>query len=66
MWVALTSIKPTAIINSAVPVFFDFPPTLDHYIEVFDRFRFGRAMLNSFITVGISTIIVMVIALPAA
>jgi len=66
IWVALTSIKPTAIINSSVPVFFDFPLTLDHYIEVFDRFRFGRAMLNSFITVGVSTVIVMIVALPAA
>ena len=66
MWVVLTSVKPTNIINSAVPIFFDFAPTLDHYVEVFERFRFGRSMLNSFVTVGVSTLIVMIIALPAA
>ena len=66
MWVVLTSVKPTNIINSAVPIFFDFDPTLDHYVEVFERFRFGRSMINSFVTVGVSTVIVMIIALPAA
>ena len=66
MWVMLTSIKPTNIINSAVPVFLDFNPTFDHYVEVYERFRFGRAMTNSFITVGVSTLIVMIVALPAA
>ncbi|MFT7458345.1 MAG: multiple sugar transport system permease protein [Planctomycetota bacterium] len=66
IWVVLTSIKPTNVINSAVPTFFNFNPTWDHYIEIFGRFRFGRAMFNSVVTVGVSTIIVMVIALPAA
>ena len=66
IWVALTSIKPTTVINAAVPTFFAFDPTVDHYIEVFERFRFGRAIVNSFITVGISTLIVMILALPAA
>ena len=61
MWVVLTSVKPTNIINSAVPIFFDFDPTLDHYVEVFERFRFGRSMINSFVTVGVSTVIVMII-----
>ena len=66
MWVALTSIKPTTVINSAVPTFVAFEPTSEHYVEIFDRFKFDRAIYNSLVTVGVSTLIVMVLALPAA
>ncbi len=66
MWVALTSIKPTKDINAPEPTFYSFQATGEHYIEVFERFRFDRAMVNSFVTVGVSTLIVMLLALPAA
>lgn len=66
MWVALTSIKPTAVINAAEPTFVAFEPTGEHYVEIFERFRFDRAIVNSLIVVGVSTLIVMVLALPAA
>ena len=66
VWVAITSIKPTNVINSEVPTFYSFEPTGEHYVEIFDRFRFDRAILNSLITVGVSTLIVMILALPAA
>ncbi len=65
-WVMLTSIKPTMLINSAEPTFFFFTPTTEHYIEVFTRFRFGDVIVNSLITVGVSTLIVMILAFPAA
>lgn len=65
-WVALTSIKPTKIINAPEPTFYSFTPTNEHYIEIFDRFLFHRAMINSLVTVGVSTLIVMILALPAA
>jgi ABC-type glycerol-3-phosphate transport system permease component len=66
VWVALTSVKPTNVINAAVPTFYSFEPTGEHYVEIFDRFQFDRAILNSLITVGVSTLIVMILALPAA
>ena len=66
LWVALTSIKPTNVINSPEPTFIAFEPTGEHYVEIFERFRFDRAMVNSLVTVGVSTLIVMVLALPAA
>jgi multiple sugar transport system permease protein len=66
LWVALTSVKPTAVINAPEPTFFSFEPTGEHYIEIFDRFRFDRAIFNSLVTVGASTLIVMILALPAA
>lgn len=66
LWVAVTSIKPTADINATEPVLVSFQPTADHYVELFGRFKFDRAILNSLIAVGLSTLIVMVLALPAA
>lgn len=65
-WVALTSVKPTNVINAETPTFYSFEPTGEHYVEIFDRFLFDRAIVNSLITVGISTLIVMILALPAA
>ncbi|MBM3518258.1 MAG: carbohydrate ABC transporter permease [Alphaproteobacteria bacterium] len=66
VWVALTSIKPANVINSPTPTFFSFTPTWAHYLEVFERFQFDRAIANSLIAVGVSTFIVIVLALPAA
>ena len=53
-WVALTSVKPTKVINAETPTFYSFEPTGEHYVEIFDRFRFDRAIVNSLITVGVS------------
>ena len=66
IWVAINSIKPTNIINARIPTFYSFAPTIEHYVEIFDRFQFDRAMSNSLVTVGVSTLIVMILALPAA
>ena len=66
LWVGLTSIKPTNVINSPEPTFVAFEPTGEHYVEIFDRFKFDRAIYNSLVAVGLSTLIVMVLALPAA
>ena len=66
LWVGLTSIKPTAMINAPEPTFYSFEPTGEHYVEIFGRFRFDRAIFNSLVAVGVSTLIVMVLALPAA
>ena len=66
VWVAITSIKPTNVINAEVPTFYSFEPTGEHYVEIFDRFRMDRAIVNSLVTVGVSTLIVMILALPAA
>ena len=66
LWVMLTSIKPTALINSAEPTFFLFTPTAEHYVEIFTRFGFGEVIINSLVAVGLSTLIVMILAFPAA
>ena len=58
VWVAMTSIKPTKVINAEVPTFYSFEPTSEHYVEIFDRFQMDRAIANSLVTVGVSTLIV--------
>jgi multiple sugar transport system permease protein len=66
LWVMLTSIKPTALINSPEPTFFFFTPTVEHYGEIFTRYGFGEVIVNSLVAVGASTFIVMILAFPAA
>jgi len=65
-WIALTSIKPTAEINSVKPVFWGFTPTMEHYGELFNRFEFSRILLNNLLIVPAATIIVMVLAIGSA
>jgi multiple sugar transport system permease protein len=60
-WVAITSIKPTVAINSSTPVW-NFTPTAEHYIEIFARFEFGPALVNSLIVVLTSTVITVALS----
>ena len=39
IWVAINSIKPTNVINARIPTFYSFTPTVEHYVEIFDRFQ---------------------------
>jgi multiple sugar transport system permease protein len=64
-WIIMTSIKPTKVINAPVPRF-TFEPTLEHYIEAFERFDFASALANSAIVVFGSTIITMFLAVISA
>tara|TARA_Y100001934_G_C12276377_1_gene737581 strand:- start:446 stop:1267 length:822 start_codon:yes stop_codon:yes gene_type:complete len=66
LWVTTNSFKPTNVINSKVPVFLNFKPTLEHYQVIFERFHIGDALFNSLIVVSVSTLIVMILALPTA
>src|SRR5262249_19691614 len=66
MWIGLTSIKPTTEINSAVPVFYSFTPTLEHYYALFDRFEFGRIIANNLLIVPPATVITILLSLLAA
>jgi multiple sugar transport system permease protein len=65
-WITLTSLKPMTAINTATPVFVSFTPTIDNYAELFNRFEFSRVLRNSVIINGLSTAIVVTLALPAA
>jgi multiple sugar transport system permease protein len=64
-WVAITSVKPTDLINSSVPVW-KFEPTTQHYREVFDRFQFGSALVSSAVVVVVATTVTIILGFGCA
>ena len=68
-WMVLTSFKEEQVANQETPVFF-FDATLDRYRDVLDNLTgtltAARAFSNSFIVVLVSTIIVLILGIPAA
>lgn len=64
-WIFLTSLKTPKEINAKTPTFL-FDPTLENYRDLFKRFYFARALKNSLVIVGVTTLVVMILALLAA
>ena len=63
-WMVLTSFKQESDAATNPPKLF-FVPTLDQYSEVFNQ-GIGPAMLNSVFATGMSTILVLLLGVPAA
>lgn len=64
-WMVASSLKLNVDITARIPVWF-FRPTLDNYVQVFNEQPFVRFLLNS-ATIGLfSTIVGLIIGLPAA
>ena len=63
-WMVLTSFKQESDAATSPPTFF-FTPTLDQYGKVFDQ-EIGPAMLNSVWATGVSTLLVLLLGVPAA
>src|SRR5690348_13340767 len=63
-WMVLTSFKQEGDAATSPPTLF-FAPTLDQYGKVFDQ-GIGPAMLNSVWATGISTLLVLLLGVPAA
>ena len=66
LWTILTSFKTEAQAISNPPVLFGFDWTLDNYSTVMERSNYGRFLWNSIIIAGGSTILGIIIAIPAA
>lgn len=64
LWMVLTAFKQESDAATNPPTFF-FTPTLDQFKAVFDQ-GIGPAMLNSVFATGISTILVLLLGVPAA
>ena len=64
LWMVLTSFKQESDAATNPPTFF-FTPTLDQYSAVFDQ-GIGPAMLNSVFATAMSTILVLLLGVPAA
>jgi sorbitol/mannitol transport system permease protein len=64
LWMIVTSFKTEGQAASFPPQFF-FTPTFDRYAAVFDR-GMGLYLLNSLFVAVLSTVVVMLLAIPAA
>ncbi|WP_298905070.1 carbohydrate ABC transporter permease [uncultured Aliiroseovarius sp.] len=66
LWTILTSFKTEATAIANPPVFIGFDWTLENYQAVMERSNYGRFLWNSIVIAGGSTILGILIAIPAA
>ncbi|MDU9005139.1 carbohydrate ABC transporter permease [Sedimentitalea todarodis] len=66
LWTILTSFKTEATAIADPPVFLAFNWTLENYTDVLERSNYARFLWNSIIIAGGSTILGIIIAVPAA
>jgi sorbitol/mannitol transport system permease protein len=66
LWTILTSFKTEAEAIANPPVFMFFDWTLENYNVVLERSNYGRFLTNSVIIAGFSTLLGLIIAIPAA
>ena len=66
LWTVLTSFKTEAAAIADPPVFLGFDWTLENYSTVMERSDYMRFLWNSVIIAGGSTILGIIIAVPAA
>ena len=66
LWTVLTSFKTEAQAIASPPVWFFFDWTLDNYRTVLDRSDYSRFLWNSIFIAGGSTVLGLIIAVPAA
>ncbi|MDC0948742.1 carbohydrate ABC transporter permease [Gammaproteobacteria bacterium] len=66
LWTILTSFKTEAQAISDPPLFFNFDWTLENYAVVQERSNYTRFLWNSIIIAGGSTVLGILIAIPAA
>ncbi|KXK62050.1 hypothetical protein AWW66_10410 [Micromonospora rosaria] len=65
-WMLTSSFKQQVDIYTIPPTWFDFTPTLDNYREALTRTPFGRYMTNSLVVATCSSLLGLVIGVPAA
>ncbi|RLJ41026.1 sorbitol ABC transporter membrane protein /mannitol ABC transporter membrane protein [Litoreibacter meonggei] len=66
LWTILTSFKTEGQAIASPPIFLGFDWTLENYRTVMERSNYGRFLWNSIIIAGGSTILGLIIAIPAA
>jgi sorbitol/mannitol transport system permease protein len=66
LWTILTSFKTEAVAIANPPVFLGFEWTLENYGVVMERSNYSRFLVNSIVIAGGSTILGLLVAIPAA
>jgi len=65
-WLLSTSLKPEGQILSLVPRWIPKTFTLENYLEVFQKYRLERWLLNSLVVSGAATLLGLAVSIPAA
>ncbi|GAB5445430.1 carbohydrate ABC transporter permease [Gymnodinialimonas sp.] len=66
LWTILTSFKSEADAIANPPILFAFDWTLENYQEVMERSNYARFLSNSILIAGGSTVLGLIVAIPAA
>ena len=66
LWMLNLSLKPNELAQAWPPVFFFFEPTFEHYPTAWRSANLGPLLLNSVIVAVGSTILVLLVSVPAA
>ncbi len=66
-WMILSSFKSYAAYNSEyIPKFFTLSPTIQNYVDAFTQVSLGRYFLNTLIFTALTTVIMLIVIIPAA
>src|SRR5271156_3440533 len=65
-WLITISLKKEVDQFASPPLWFSFTPTLEHFIKAFEVNQFGKYLFNSCLVATVSTIIALLIGIPAA
>ena len=65
LWMILSSLKSNLDITAYPPILF-FQPTFNNYTELFKIYPFAKYIINSFIIAGGSTLLGLILGVPAA
>ena len=66
VWMALSVTKPTDIAFANPPVYWDYEPTLKAFVDLWETTYFSEYLVNTLVVAVISTILALIIGIPAA
>lgn len=66
IWMTLSVTKPTDVAFSNPPVLWDYQPTLQAFVDLWETTYFADYLVNTIVVAVVSTVIALVIGIPAA
>jgi len=66
IWMTLSVTKPTDIAFANPPVYWDYQPTLKAFVDLWETTYFSEYLVNTLAVATISTVLALVIGIPAA
>ena len=66
IWMTLSVTKPTDIAFANPPVYWDYQPTLKAFVDLWETTYFSEYLVNTLMVATISTVLALIIGIPAA